>query len=253
MEADAREKAFAKRHAKMEERLNYGAKPLPPLAIGDVVTVQDQSDPRKPGKWTKTGDIIEILPHDSYMVRIHGSRAPTQRNRKFLRRISPFHPMIPVHHTEHLPLPDGASVAQEARPVTRAAAQAAQQPLSTQPSPAVVPREDILGQPVPSHSAQDDVPADPTTVQPNPPGTKPPMTRPRLREQWIVRPTGTQGPSTSPPPTQPGTATPADATSSSDHRLQPAAAPGHDVITQLKMREAMGHVLFQMMEYAATL
>ena len=256
MEADAREKAFAKRHAKMEERLNYGAKPLPPLAIGDVVTVQDQSDPRKPGKWTKTGDVIEILPHDSYMVRIHGSRAPTQRNRRFLRKISPFHPMIPVHHTEHLPLhahPHGAPVAQEARPVNRAAAQAAQHPLGTQPSPTVVPCDDTFGQPIPGHIAQDDVPVAQTVVQPNPPGTKPPMTRPRLREKWIVRPTGTQGPPTSPPPTQPGTPRPAAATSSTAHRLQPAAAPGHDVLKQLKMREAMGHVLFQMMEYAATL
>ena len=61
--------------------------------------------------------------------------------------------MIPVHNTEHLPLlahPHGASVAQEARPVTRAAEQAVQPPLSTQPSPAVVPRDDIFGQPIPS-------------------------------------------------------------------------------------------------------
>ena len=95
LEADLREKALVKRHAKMEERLSFGAKPLPPLSLGDTVTVQDQSNPLKPGKWTKTGDVVEILPHNSYMIIIHGSRAPTQRNRRFLRKISPFHPMIP--------------------------------------------------------------------------------------------------------------------------------------------------------------
>ena len=64
----------------------------------------------------------------------------------------------------------------DAREKARAAAQAVQPHLSTQPSPAVVPRDDIFGQPVPSHSAHDDVPVDQTAVQPNPPGTKPPMT-----------------------------------------------------------------------------
>ena len=96
IEADLREKLYAKRHAKMEERHNFGAKALPALAIGDTVVVQDQSDPHRPGKWTKTGTIVEVLPHQSYMVMIHGSRAATQRNRKFIRKITPFHSMIPV-------------------------------------------------------------------------------------------------------------------------------------------------------------
>ena len=104
MEADIREKAFAKRHARMEDRLNHGSRALPPLVLGDTVSIQDQKDPRKPGRWTTTGEIIEILPHNSYMVRMHGSRKPTQRNRKFLRKISPFHPMIPVQYTEQVPL-----------------------------------------------------------------------------------------------------------------------------------------------------
>ena len=65
MEADIREQAFAKRHARMEDRLLQGSRPLLPLALGDTVTVQDQKDPRKPGRWDKTGEIIEILPHDS--------------------------------------------------------------------------------------------------------------------------------------------------------------------------------------------
>ena len=97
LEADLREKAMAKRHGKMEELLKHGAKSLPPLSCGDCVAVQDQkTNNGKPGRWTKSGEVVEVLPHDSYMVRIHGSRAPTQRNRRFLRKITPFSPIIPV-------------------------------------------------------------------------------------------------------------------------------------------------------------
>ena len=95
LEADLREQAHAKRHAKMEERLSLGARDLPALQVGDTVVVQDQSLPNKPGKWTKTGVVIETLPFHSYMVRMHGSRAPTQRNRRFLRKISPFASLLP--------------------------------------------------------------------------------------------------------------------------------------------------------------
>ena len=51
----------------MEERLSFGSKVLPPLLVGDTVPVQDQSDPRKAGKWTKTGTVVEVMTHDSYM------------------------------------------------------------------------------------------------------------------------------------------------------------------------------------------
>ena len=60
-----REKAFAKRHLRTAERLSLGAKQLPPLVTGDTVAVQDMTDPCKPGKWTKTAVVIELLGHDS--------------------------------------------------------------------------------------------------------------------------------------------------------------------------------------------
>ena len=88
LEADLREQAHAKRHAKMEERLSAHSWPLPPLQVGDSVAIQDLSDPCKPGKWTKTGTIMESLPYDSYMVRVDGSRRPTQRHRRPLRKIT---------------------------------------------------------------------------------------------------------------------------------------------------------------------
>ena len=44
--------------------------------------------------------MVEILPFDSYMVRIHGSRAATQRHRRFLRKITPFKPAVPITEEE---------------------------------------------------------------------------------------------------------------------------------------------------------
>jgi hypothetical protein len=98
LEADLRERAMAKRHGRMERQLAHGSRALPPLSLGDCVVVQDQValQAGKPGRWTKSGEIVEILPHDAYMIRMHGSRKVTQRNRRFLRRTQPFKPAIPV-------------------------------------------------------------------------------------------------------------------------------------------------------------
>ena len=115
LEADLREQAHAKRHAKMEERLSAGTRELPPLTVGDTVVVQDQSSPNKPGKWTKTGVVIETLPFHSYMVRMHGSRAPTQRNRRFLRKIKPYSCLLPQ---EPCTLPTTAPVTRSGSPTT---------------------------------------------------------------------------------------------------------------------------------------
>ena len=38
---------------------------------------------------------MEVFPFDSYQVQVHGSRTVTQRNRRFLRKFSPFQPAIP--------------------------------------------------------------------------------------------------------------------------------------------------------------
>ena len=43
-----------------------------------------------PRRWSKTGTIVEVMDHDSYLVRIDGSNRLSKRNRKFLRRLSPF-------------------------------------------------------------------------------------------------------------------------------------------------------------------
>ena len=101
LEADLRARALARRHGKMETWLKHGARALPPLAIGDMVAVQDQSQSNgKPGRWNKSAIVVEILPHEAYMVKITGSRQVTQRNRRFLRKLKPFTPAVPVTQEE---------------------------------------------------------------------------------------------------------------------------------------------------------
>ena len=101
LEADLRERALAKRHGRMEDRLLHGSRALPPLSLGDVVAVQDlQTEKSKPGRWTKSGEVVEVLPHDAYLIKMHGSRGITKRNRRFLRKITPFSPIIPVTSRE---------------------------------------------------------------------------------------------------------------------------------------------------------
>lgn len=101
--AGDRERCFAQCFARMEESLSVGAKTLPSLSLGDTVVVQDQqASGGKRGRWTKTGRMVEVLPHDSYMVVIDGSRAPTQQNRRFLKKISPFTTLL--RHQQEAPV-----------------------------------------------------------------------------------------------------------------------------------------------------
>ena len=37
-----------------------------------------------------TGTMVETLGHDAYLVKIHGSNRLSQRNRQFLRRLTPY-------------------------------------------------------------------------------------------------------------------------------------------------------------------
>ena len=87
--AEDRERALAKRHLISMERYNSHAKPLPPLQVGDPVSVQNQTG-NCPRRWDKTGRIAEVLDHGQYVVKMDGSGRCTLRNRKFLRRCQPF-------------------------------------------------------------------------------------------------------------------------------------------------------------------
>ena len=87
--AEYREAALAKRHAKARERLEEHSKSLPPLVVGDNVYIQNQVG-NHPLKWDKSGIVVEVKQHDQYNVKVDGSGRLTLRNRKFLRKFSPF-------------------------------------------------------------------------------------------------------------------------------------------------------------------
>ena len=101
--AKLREDCFMKRHYAKIEDLSNKSKPLQPLIPGDYVHVQDQAG-KTPRQWNKSGKVLEVLPHDSYIVRIDGSYSTTRRNRKFLRKFTPFHKLSdPILPTSPLP------------------------------------------------------------------------------------------------------------------------------------------------------
>ena len=67
--------------------------------------MQDLTNKGQPGRWAKSGTIVEVLPHDAYLVKVHGSRALTKRNRRFLRKITPFTPASPVSLGDSIAVP----------------------------------------------------------------------------------------------------------------------------------------------------
>lgn len=85
----AREEALRKRHLLVSERLSEHTRHLQPLIVGDHVRVQNQTGPF-PTKWDKTGLVIEVRQFDQYVIRIDGSGRVTLRNRRFLRKYTPF-------------------------------------------------------------------------------------------------------------------------------------------------------------------
>ena len=171
LEADLREKALARRHLLKHEQLSHRTKLLPPLAVGDLVMVQDQAANKQPGKWTKTGKVVEIQEFDSYLIKIDGSNNVTKRNRKFLRRIVPV-----INAVDPLQTPPPTF---STKPSTNST------PPSQSPAPST--RATPPGQtPGPSPSS----PPAPTTPSPTPKPstttTSKPTPRKPIKERWIV-------------------------------------------------------------------
>ena len=96
--AKLREECFLRRHYAKCEDLNSKAKSLGTLAPGDSVYVQNQTG-TKPRQWGKSGKVLEVLPHDSFLISIDGSYNVTKRNRKFLRKFTPLNFSLEAEHT----------------------------------------------------------------------------------------------------------------------------------------------------------
>jgi hypothetical protein len=89
LDQDRRELALAKRHVLKREDLMQKTKELLPLAIGQDVSVQNQTGLSKL-KWDKSGVVVAALPHHKYKVKMDGTGRVSLRNRVFLRAILPF-------------------------------------------------------------------------------------------------------------------------------------------------------------------
>ena len=92
-----REEALSKRHVKCNETLSEHTKFLPPLRVGDTVLVQNQLG-NHPRRWDKSGCVVEVKQHDQYIVKIDGSGRATLRNRKFLRKFTPYQHAIQPYY-----------------------------------------------------------------------------------------------------------------------------------------------------------
>ena len=107
MIAEDREKALAKRAVANMERLSRGTKELSPLNVGDSVLVQNQTG-NYPSRWDITGVVVEVKEHDQYVVKVDGSGRLTLRNRKFLRKITPYQNIKHFRSDPPPPLPDNS-------------------------------------------------------------------------------------------------------------------------------------------------
>ena len=187
--AEMRERALAQRHMAKKEELTRGTKLLPPLHEGDTVMVQDQST-HKPGRWTKTGKIVEVLEFDSYLVKIDGSNHVTKRNRKFLRKFSTYidkvaGPDTPSLHSAPPPYPTPYPAPSTAR--------------ATPPPPPSSPSHAAPGLPSsaeptkPIESPASPIPTPDHIVTSVPPVKSPPKIvlnkkKTGVKEMWIVSP-----------------------------------------------------------------
>ena len=82
---DKRQQTLVNRSDRQIRELNHHTKLLPNLATGDQCRVQNQCG-QFPGRWDRTGKIVEAKNHDQYLVKLDGSNRLTLRNRKFIRK-----------------------------------------------------------------------------------------------------------------------------------------------------------------------
>ena len=110
---EKRELALRERFLKGAERWSRNTRDLKPLEIGQKVLIQNQHGAGKIAKkWDRTGQVVEDLGYNKYRVRVDGSGRVSDRNRQFLRQITPVTPSLPgpppvssCHDTAQCPVP----------------------------------------------------------------------------------------------------------------------------------------------------
>ena len=99
-----KESALRTRFVKSSEKLNEHSRYLPPLVKQDRCFIQNQTG-NAPNKWERTGTVVEVLPHDKYIVKVDGSGRLTTRNRRFIRKFISASPSINLAAPATLPAP----------------------------------------------------------------------------------------------------------------------------------------------------
>ena len=91
-----RETALGVKFEAQTNKLHDHSRSLGVLKPRDQVRVQNLCGPH-PKKWDRTGQVLEHLPHDQYLVKMHGSGRILRRNRRHLRRsvsVPPMHQLL---------------------------------------------------------------------------------------------------------------------------------------------------------------
>ena len=181
----AREEALRKRHVCTAGAWAEHTKRLPPLKVGDLVRVQNQTGPH-PNKGDRTGGVMEVRQYDQYVIKIDGLGRVTLRNRRFLRMF------YPVRNNQ----PPPRSLYDDLAPRV------------AMPAPVVAPRRpDLMGGPVTPAG-----PAPPTvltSVGSPRRGTQPPSVVPVVPDRDVLRaPLPASGSPVASPPTVPDASPP---------------------------------------------
>ena len=95
--------ALAKPHSRERKKWSKNTRELEDLNIGDHVYLQNLMG-NNPLRWERTGVVVEIKPFHQYTIKIDGPGRVTLRDRKYLRKFTPFQPekifmpvSVPVH------------------------------------------------------------------------------------------------------------------------------------------------------------
>lgn len=168
MLAEDREKALAKRAVSNMEKLTVGTRELPPLSVGDSVLVQNQMG-NHPSKWDITGVVVEVKEFDQYVLKIDGSGRLTLRNRKFLRKITPY--QLTKHFKSDMPVPptpiQEPPQSPPPQPPARIPDELPKPDSSPTTGPPETPAETLAGTPpAPPLSPAPTPPSPPTSVEP---------------------------------------------------------------------------------------
>ena len=115
-----------------------------------------------PSKWDITGVVVEVKEFDQYVLKIDGSGRLTLRNRKFLRKITPY--QLTKHFKSDLPVPP-TQTQEPPQPLPPPPVQIPDEP----PTPVTIPNTEPLETPA------ETPPAPPPSPAPTPPSPQPPI------------------------------------------------------------------------------